>query len=145
MRTVAEALQDAFRFTPTADQALAFRQLDAFFRAPSHSRSVFMLKGYAGTGKTTLVSALVKVAPQLGMNTVLLAPTGRAAKVMSSYSGEPAYTIHKKIYRQTANPIGEGLAFERQRNKHTSTLFIVDEASMISDEKALARRACWRT
>ncbi|CAN5849291.1 ATP-binding domain-containing protein [soil metagenome] len=95
-----------------------------------------MLKGYAGTGKTTVVSALVRVLGTFGYKYVLLAPTGRAAKVMASYSGRQASTIHKRIYRQAANPYSEGLTFNRQANKNTHTLFIVDEASMISDDKA---------
>lgn len=91
-----------------------------------------MLCGYAGTGKTSLVAALVKTMVQLERKVVLLAPTGRAAKVFSSYSGMPAYTIHKRIYRQKS--IMEGSAFSLMDNRAVNTLFIVDEASMIANE-----------
>lgn len=96
-------------------------------------RSVFLLKGYAGTGKTSLVSALIQTLPQLRVNTFLLAPTGRAAKVISNYSGRPAYTIHKKIY-MTVTDAGGVVRTVRAINKHAYTLFIVDEASMIGLE-----------
>lgn len=94
-------------------------------------RKVFLLCGYAGTGKTSLVAALVKTMEQLSRRTVLLAPTGRAAKVFSSYSGKSAYTIHKWIYRQKS--ILDGSRFVLMENRSVNTLFIVDEASMISN------------
>ena len=97
-------------------------------------RRVFLLCGYAGTGKTSLVAALVKTMEQLERRTVLLAPTGRAAKVFSSYSGRAAYTIHKWIYRQKS--ILTGSAFTLMENRAVNTLFIVDEASMIANEGA---------
>lgn len=97
----------------------------------SDSRKLFMLCGYAGTGKTTLVSALVKTLSQLERKCVLLAPTGRAAKVFSLYSGMSAYTIHKCIYRQKS--IVENSVFTLNENRMRNTLFIVDEASMISN------------
>ena len=97
-------------------------------------RRVFLLCGYAGTGKTSLVAALVKTMEQLERRTVLLAPTGRAAKVFSSYSGKPAYTIHKWIYRQKS--ILNGSSFTLMENRAQNTLFIVDEASMIANEGA---------
>ena len=96
-------------------------------------RSAFLLKGYAGTGKTSLVSALIQTLPQLRVNCVLLAPTGRAAKVISNYSRRPAYTIHKKIY-MTAMDASGVMRTMRAINRHTYTLFIVDEASMIGVE-----------
>ncbi|WP_187264696.1 ATP-dependent DNA helicase [Pontibacter beigongshangensis] len=133
MRPV-EALRTSFPFEPTDDQARLFAKLDAFILQKEEERSVFLLKGYAGTGKTTVVTSLVKILNKFGYKYVLLAPTGRAAKVMSSYSSKPAFTIHKKIYRQTANPYSEGLSFSRQPNKVESTFYIVDEASMISDD-----------
>lgn len=95
---------------------------------------VFVMKGYAGTGKTTIVAALVRVLPLLEKKTVLLAPTGRAAKVLSSYSGKRAYTIHKKIYRPKTNSDGN-IYLSLMPNLHRDTLFIVDEASMIPDEQ----------
>ncbi len=94
---------------------------------------IFLLRGYAGTGKTSLVSALVRVFAQLKQRTVLMAPTGRSAKVMSLYASMPAYTIHRRIYRQKAfNP--EMNNFVQTPNPHHDTLFIVDEASMIANQ-----------
>ncbi len=121
---------ESFPYEPTSDQAELVKKL-ALFLSSSEPSAVFILKGYAGTGKTTVVSNLVKVMPVLKADTVLLAPTGRAAKVLAGYSGKPAYTIHRKIYalRETA----EGaVRFVLNHNKHVDTLFIVDEASMIS-------------
>ena len=94
--------------------------------------TLFLLKGYAGTGKTSLVAALVKTLLQLKQSVMLLAPTGRAAKVFSSYADAPAYTIHKRIYRQKS--IVDMDNFQTNINLHKHTLFIVDEASMISNE-----------
>jgi exodeoxyribonuclease-5 len=94
-----------------------------------------LVRGYAGTGKTTVISAMVNVLPLFNLNFTLLAPTGRAAKVISSYSGKKAYTIHKLIYRQVADPKSGELKFKRQKNYFKKTVFIVDEASMISDER----------
>ena len=96
-------------------------------------RSAMLLRGYAGTGKTSLVSALIQTLPQLRVNCVLLAPTGRAAKVLSGYSGRQAFTIHKKIY-MTATDASGAVRTVRAINKHSYTLFIVDEASMIGVE-----------
>lgn len=93
----------------------------------------FLLRGYAGTGKTSLVGALVRTLDFLKQKVVLLAPTGRAAKVFSAYAGHPAFTIHKKIYRERAYS-GEGGNFTLNDNLTTHTLYIVDEASMISNE-----------
>ena len=94
---------------------------------------VFLLRGYAGTGKTSLVGALVRTLDKLQQKSVLLAPTGRAAKVFSSYAGHPAFTIHKKIYRQQSFS-NETNNFTVNDNLTTHTLYIVDEASMISNE-----------
>ena len=116
---------------PTHGQTVAMERLTDFLyqREP---KQLFVLKGYAGTGKTTLISALVKVFGNLNKKTVLLAPTGRAAKVFASYSGEKAYTIHKHIYKISQK---EGLLkVKRKTNESTNTLYIVDEASMISCE-----------
>ena len=121
-----------FPFEPTPGQQELFARLDHFLG--NDDVQAFLLKGYAGTGKTTLISTLVKTLPRLGFRTVLLAPTGRAAKVMATYSNKKALTIHKKIYRQVTNPFSGGLEFKRQNNPHTNTVFLVDEASMIADE-----------
>ena len=118
-------------YTPTEDQALVMAKLVTFvFRAIG--REAFLLKGYAGTGKSSLVGALVKTLSQFSMKSVLLAPTGRAAKVFGLYANTQAFTIHKKIYRQKSfSPDMTG--FTLTDNRHKQTLFIVDEASMISD------------
>lgn len=104
----------------------------AEFVSNSESDRLFLLKGYAGTGKTSVISALVKVLDELKIKFVLLAPTGRAAKVLSNQSGKPASTIHKKIYRQQATADGAS-KFSLDRNLAKNALFIVDEASMISN------------
>ncbi|MDD4427976.1 MAG: AAA family ATPase [Paludibacter sp.] len=116
-------------FEPTEQQQELIRLLGSFMTDPAVEKA-FMLKGYAGTGKTSVVSALVRSLHQLQQKTVLLAPTGRAAKVLSGYAGFPAFTIHKKIYRQKS--MAES-AFQLADNLHANTLFIVDEASMISN------------
>ena len=103
-------------------------------------RSAFLLKGYAGTGKTSLVSALIQTLPALRVNAQLLAPTGRAAKVISSYAGRQAYTIHKKIYMTVTDSTGV-VRTVRAVNKHAYTLFIVDEASMIGLEPGTSRQS----
>jgi exodeoxyribonuclease-5 len=95
--------------------------------------TIFLIKGYAGTGKTTIVNSIVKTLAEGGNKSVLLAPTGRAAKILIEYTGKAAYTIHKKIYRQKSGKDGPG-EFVLDRNLHKSTLFIVDEASMIGDK-----------
>ncbi len=95
--------------------------------------SIFVLKGYAGTGKTTVISTIVNHLIDINKKYVLLAPTGRAAKVIANYSNKPAFTIHKKIYFPKKSS-GGGVAFTKQQNKHKNTIFIVDEASMISDQ-----------
>ncbi len=120
----------SFPYEPTPDQYELIEKLSRFLISPERS-SVFVLKGYAGTGKTSVVSNLVKILPRLKANSVLLAPTGRAAKVLASYSGKPAFTIHRKIYSLKQNAEGE-ISFGLSPNQHLDTLFIVDEASMIS-------------
>ena len=115
-------------YEATDQQVKVIAALARFCRTSAPSDCVFMLCGYAGTGKTTLVSALVRALHSAGVGAVLLAPTGRAAKVFSSYSGFPAYTIHRKIYR----PPSPGHPFTAvMENRHANTIFIVDEASMI--------------
>ncbi|HBI01708.1 AAA family ATPase, partial [uncultured Flavobacterium sp.] len=124
-------LQKSFPFNPTLKQTIFFEKV-ANFATNSDSNELFVLKGYAGTGKTTLISTLVENLISVNKKYVLLAPTGRAAKVIANYSGKPAFTIHKKIYFPKKNPSG-GVSFTRQINKHKNTIFIVDESSMISD------------
>jgi len=127
-----EILIDKFPFEPTQGQQKLFGLFDGFLLREGLNKPTLILKGYAGTGKTTVVSALVQMLPFFKYKYVLMAPTGRAAKVMSGYSKRTAFTIHKKVFQQTAEP-GGGLEFKRQSNYHSNTLFIVDEASMISD------------
>ena len=120
-----------FPHQPTDEQHLALQKL-ADFLLSQESDLLFLLKGYAGTGKTSLIGALVKTMAELKQKSVLLAPTGRAAKVFSGYAGQKAYTIHKKIYRQKAFS-NEPSGFLPADNLHKDTLFIVDEASMIAN------------
>jgi exodeoxyribonuclease-5 len=127
-----EQILKNFPFTPTGEQDLALEQLSDFL-FDRNSESLFLLKGYAGTGKSSLVGALVKTMNELKQKAVLLAPTGRAAKVFASYSSQNAYTIHKKIYRQRVFS-NEPSGYVQADNLHKHTLFIVDEASMISND-----------
>ena len=116
---------------PTAEQERAM-QLFADFLTDREERTVFVLRGSAGTGKTTLAAAVVRALMSLQQKLVLMAPTGRAAKVFSGYAGTSAYTIHKRIYRQKT--AGDMSAFSLNINQSTETLFMVDEASMVSNE-----------
>ncbi|MGB1430652.1 MAG: ATP-dependent DNA helicase [Flavobacteriaceae bacterium] len=130
-------IQKEFPYAPTADQIEAIRRFSVFVEQGSSS-SVFLLKGYAGTGKTTLIASWLKPLQRLGYKVVLMAPTGRAAKVMSSYAKAKANTIHKRIYFAQQNKQG-GILFTLQKNKFRKTVFIVDEASMIGDEQSSAQ------
>lgn len=125
-------IRKQFNYTPTAGQETLIPHLARFLTTGLHN-PVFILKGYAGTGKTTIVSALVNMIHLIGKKAVLLAPTGRAAKVFSGYSGRQALTIHKKIFRVTTGKDGS-VIMARQLNLHRNTLFIVDEASMIATD-----------
>lgn len=116
-------------FTPNEDQSRLITLLSDFI-SNHNEREIFILKGYAGTGKTNMIGALSKTLPTFKWKSVLLAPTGRAAKVLSNYSQKPAQTIHKKIFTKIPTHDG-GVAFSLAENKHTNTIFIVDEASMI--------------
>ncbi len=126
-----DLLQEKFPHTPTVKQARVLEELAHFITGKSKS-DIFLLKGFAGTGKTTLLSTVVNHLRNVKMSAVLMAPTGRAAKVMSVYSGNPAFTIHRKIYFPKSQN-GGGVKFVMAPNKHRNTLFIVDEASMIPD------------
>ena len=125
-------IKENFPYQPTPEQENAIKLLSQFLCSPK-ADVAFLLRGYAGTGKTSLVGALVRTLDFLKQKVVLLAPTGRAAKVFSAYAGHPAFTIHKKIYRERAY-LGEGGNFTLNDNLTTHTLYIVDEASMISNE-----------
>ena len=127
-----QQIKTNFPYKPTFEQEKVLKIL-ADFLFCRKMESLFLLKGYAGTGKTSLIGALVKTLDQLEQKCVLLAPTGRAAKVFSQYAGHPAYTIHKKIYRQKSFS-NEMDNFSVNDNLHQHTLFIVDEASMIAND-----------
>ncbi|MFD2866096.1 ATP-dependent DNA helicase [Mucilaginibacter antarcticus] len=125
-------IRQAFPHQPTEQQQQLFGMLDQFLLSDG-GEECFILKGYAGTGKTTIVGALVKALSSYNYKSVLLAPTGRAAKVITAYSGRKAFTIHKRIYRKkTALNVDD--SFSLADNMATNTIFIVDEASMISDQ-----------
>ena len=121
-----------FPYEPTAGQSELISRLAIFFANPitPGTRRLFIIRGYAGTGKTTVVTTLVQSLPLLGKQTVLLAPTGRAAKVLTAYTGQRAFTIHKKIYLPSTNKDGS-MYLRLSPNRHKNTIFIVDEASMI--------------
>jgi ATP-dependent exoDNAse (exonuclease V) alpha subunit len=124
-------INQQFPFSPTLKQNIVLQQLSDFIfsKAPN---ALYVLKGYAGTGKTTIVGTIVNNLWKAKKSAVLMAPTGRAAKVISNYSGKEAFTIHKKIYFPKKEK-GGGVSFVLQPNKHKNTIFIVDEASMIPD------------
>ena len=117
--------------TPTDDQSAALGKIASYI-CENNNDVIFLLAGYAGTGKTSVISSMVRTLDLLRMKSVLLAPTGRAAKVLGSYADRQALTIHKKIYRQKSMKDGMG-SFVLDRNLHKDTYFIVDEASMISN------------
>ena len=122
-------------YKPTRDQEKAIKKLSKFVLNPN-SQEGFVLQGYAGTGKTSLMGALVKALGTVKLKSVLIAPTGRAAKVMSAYAGKEALTIHKKIYFQ--EDFDGAMRFTLGKNLHTNTVFIVDEASMVSSDAGIS-------
>lgn len=126
-------LTQSFGFEPTEGQSVVLYHLSAFLLSQKENPT-YILRGYAGTGKTTLVKALVKTLPMIGMKYVLMAPTGRAAKVLSSYTGQNASTIHRRIYQAKAFPDGS-IRITRAENKSKNALFIIDEASMIGEQR----------
>lgn len=128
---ISDLITQKLGHAPTAGQQETIGKLADFVASPD-ADALFLLKGYAGTGKTATISALVKVLDELKIRFVLLAPTGRAAKVLSKQSGKSASTIHKKIYRQQSTADGSS-RFSLDRNLSKNTVFIVDEASMISN------------
>nr|WP_068892676.1 AAA family ATPase [Pedobacter panaciterrae] len=128
----ATLIAQSYQFTPTEEQFIFCSEMASFLSRQLDGQC-FILRGYAGTGKTTSVAALVKALPKFTLRSVLLAPTGRAAKVMSNYTGRKALTIHKKIYRKKT-AVSTDMSFQLAPNLAEHTLFIVDEASMIADE-----------
>lgn len=130
-KKLSQIISQNLKVEPTVSQQTAIDEISKFLY-DDDQYSLFLLKGYAGTGKTLLVSTLVQAVIPFRIKTELLAPTGRAAKVLSQYANKSAYTIHKKIYRQKSSTDGMG-KFVLDMNKASNTLFIVDEASMISN------------
>ena len=128
-----------FGFVPTSDQQHAL-QTFATFLADRHPQSVMVLRGSAGTGKTSLAGAMVRTLARLGQKLTLMAPTGRAAKVFSLNSGMTAHIIHRRIYRERAYQGLDG-QFNLNDNRYHDMLFIVDEASMASSQAAFGESA----
>jgi len=121
-------LQQNLQFSPTVCQSELLGGLAEFITSGVQEK-IMLIKGFAGTGKTTMISAITQTLGALQIRTELMAPTGRAAKVMAGYTALPAFTIHKKIYRQQSSTDGMG-RFVLDRNLYKNTWFIVDEASM---------------
>ena len=130
-------LEKSFPFEPTVSQRKWFLEVSNFILSKS-TNNAFLLTGYAGTGKTTLIGALVRQLTRTGYKSVLMAPTGRAAKVMTTYSKFSALTIHKQIYYPKAEHSGK-IVFQLKPNKYRKTIFIIDEASMIGDDRKQAK------
>ena len=128
---IATQIYANFAFTPTAEQKKLIEALSEYLSSGDES-ALFIINGYAGTGKTTVIGALVRTLRALEYPCVLMAPTGRAAKVMGRYAEAEAYTIHKTIYRERTVGGAEGSRFELNFNKAHDTLYIVDEASMLT-------------
>ncbi|MDD3911218.1 MAG: AAA family ATPase, partial [Bacteroidales bacterium] len=120
-----------FKLEPTVCQKNLFEQMSAFLSADPEKEWMMVISGYAGTGKTSALASFIGVLKEHGYKYVLLAPTGRAAKVLSNFTGETAKTIHKQIYRQKSLADGLGI-FSLDFNKNKETVFIVDEVSLLS-------------
>ena len=129
---LSDKIRQQLPFEPTEEQTQLINELSLFLLSKEKD-SLFLLKGYAGTGKTSIIGSLIKVLNEVQSKTMLMAPTGRAAKVFTSYANHPATTVHKKIYRQKS---ASDFHFEPAINLHKHTLFIVDEASMISNTQS---------
>src|SRR5690606_15238520 len=126
-----QQVSDQFGFEFTADQDQCVDQLELFLK-DREQYGIFLLSGYAGTGKTSLLGAFIRTLAHFKLNTVLLAPTGKAAKVLSSKSNKRAFTIHKYIYRRK-DKTDDFSTIQLAPNLQKNTVFIVDEASMIGD------------
>ena len=134
MPTISSILRSKFPYEPTQGQMLFFSILDDMVGKTGDQKDTLIVQGYAGNGSTEVNSSIIKVLPLFNFRFVLMAPTGRAAKVISAYSGKKASTIHKMIYKQVADPKTGELRFIKQKNYFKKSVFIVDEASMISDD-----------
>ncbi|MGD1891615.1 MAG: ATP-dependent RecD-like DNA helicase [Cyclobacteriaceae bacterium] len=128
-------LKKYFKLPPTEEQDALFHELRDFIEKEGDTKATFILKGYAGTGKTTVIQAVAKTVRKYGYRTVLLAPTGRATKVLAKYSKRKAYTIHRQIYKQVQHPYSGNIEFKLRKNYQKRAVFMVDEASMISHEE----------
>ena len=128
---IARQIYEKISFETTFSQKKVVEMLSDYLSEPK-SEQIFVLNGYAGTGKTTLLAAVVEVLDAMQVPTVLLAPTGRAAKVLSRYCHREALTIHKRIYRERTTADYES-HFSLDVNKERGAVFIVDEASMLAD------------
>lgn len=126
-----KALISGFKHTPTSLQNNALQMIAAFLLSPDSSQKLFLLKGFAGTGKTSITVTIIQNLPLINYHFVLLAPTGRAAKVMSHFTNQQAFTIHKHIYYPKSEQ--GNFSFRLRPNRQHNTLFIVDEASMIAE------------
>jgi exodeoxyribonuclease-5 len=129
---IADIIKKHIPFSPTKDQQVLLEIYAEFIFFPN-DLNLLLIKGYAGTGKTSLIGILINALAELKFKTVLLSPTGRAAKVLSTISGFPATTIHKRIYRQKSAKDAFG-DFQLNQNLDSNTIFVVDEASMLSDQ-----------
>lgn len=130
-RFLKEKMVQHLKFAPTVCQDTLFDKLSLFVTGSAEHDWLMLVNGYAGTGKTTAIASFIKVLKEFKHNFILLAPTGRSAKVLSNYTGMPAKTIHKQIYRQKSLKDGIG-QFSLDMNKNRNTVFIVDEASLIT-------------
>ena len=137
MPKISEILKNKFPYGPTSDQKDLFNLFDQFLL--KDGPDTLLIKGYAGTGKTSIVSVLVKVLPLFKFKFMLLAPTGRAAKVLSNYSGRKAFTIHKIIYKLAQDKDTGELRFKRVKNYLKNTIFFIDEASMIYEDQQFGK------
>jgi exodeoxyribonuclease-5 len=135
---IVDHLLKNFSFQPTQGQQKFFLKFQDFFLEDGYTQNTMLLRGYAGTGKTTCVSTVVTTVKHFGYKTVLIAPTGRAAKVMTNYASKTAHTIHRTIYKQQTNANGN-VYFAPLVNKEKTTLYIVDEASMISSDRDIGQ------
>jgi len=132
-----ELIKEQFPFEPTIKQDIVLKELSEYI-LEGQKDQLYLLKGYAGTGKTSIIGTIVSQLWKAKKSAVLMAPTGRAAKVISNYSSKEAFTIHKKIYFPRKEKTG-AIKFVLQPNKHRNTIFIVDEASMIPDRPGESR------
>lgn len=128
MPEIAQIIRNKFPFEATDGQKAVFQLMENFL---SGQHEIFILKGYAGTGKTSIIGTLVQTLPLFNHKFVLLAPTGRAAKVVSHFTKRTAFTIHKKIYKHSRDLTSDRIKFSKTKNYHKNTIFIVDESSMI--------------